>query len=309
MSDPTVPPAARLHRVVVSVSRHKPAAEPLALRYAERLRDLGVEVHSDVEGDERLLEHARHADLVVSVGGDGTLLDLARRLQGTAVPVLGVNVGKLGFLAGFSPEEFGAYLDGASPHDWRVDRAMMLQARVNGGAPRAALNDVAVSQGVMTRLIELDMWIGGEHAIAYRADGLIVSTPIGSTAYSLSLGGPILGRGLRAFVITPIAPHSLTNRPIVVEADTGVSFVVRGRVGELALLVDGQERIDLGAGDRVEIEAAPRTVTLLSSPRLGAYGVLREKLGWGLGPSLDEEEGGVDRERPAEGADRDDEIV
>jgi NAD+ kinase len=309
MSEPTVPPAARLQRVVVSASRHKPDAAPLALRYAERLRELGAEVHSDVEGDERLLRHARHADLVVSVGGDGTLLDLARRLQGTAVPVLGVNVGKLGFLAGFSPEEFAAYLDGASPQDWRVDRAMMLQARVNGGVPRAALNDVAVSQGVMTRLIEIDMWIGGEHAIAYRADGLIVSTPIGSTAYSLSLGGPILGRGLRAFVITPIAPHSLTNRPIVVEADTGVSFVVRGRVGELALLVDGQERIDLAAGDRVEIEAAPRTVTLLSSARLGAYGVLREKLGWGLGPSLDEEEGGADRGAPDPGAGRDDEIV
>jgi NAD+ kinase len=146
---------------------------------------------------------------------------------------------------------------------------------------------VAVSQGVMTRLIELDMWIAGEHAIAYRADGLVVSTPVGSTAYSLSLGGPILGRGLRAFVITPIAPHSLTNRPIVVEAGSRVDLLVRGRVGELALLVDGQERIELVSGDRIEIEAAPGTVLLVSSGRLGPYGVLREKLGWGLGPSLD----------------------
>jgi NAD+ kinase len=151
------------------------------------------------------------------------------------------------------------------------------------------------------------MWIGGEHAIAYRADGLVVSTPVGSTAYSLSLGGPILGRGLRAFVITPIAPHSLTNRPIVVEADLRVAFVVRGRVGELALIVDGQERIDLEAGDRVEIEAASGTVMLLSSGRLGAYGVLREKLGWGLGPALDAQD---EEDGPAgDGGARDDENV
>lgn len=282
-----IPPAARLGRVVVTASRHKPNAAPLAHRFAARLRALGAYVHTDVDGDDALVREALHADLVVSVGGDGTLLDVARRLRGTEVPVLGVNLGKLGFLAGFSAEGFAAYLDGASPEDWRVDHEMMVQARVNDGPPRAALNDVVVSQGVMTRLIELDMWIGGEHAIAYRADGLIVSTPVGSTAYSLSLGGPILGRGMRAFVITPIAPHSLTNRPIVVAADAAVSFVVRGRVGELALLVDGQERIDLASGDRVDIEAAPGTVRLVSSGRLGPYGVLREKLGWGLGPLAD----------------------
>lgn len=280
----TLPSADRLRRVVVSASRHKPDATPLAHAFADRLTALGAVVTADTDGDERLVRAARDADLVVSVGGDGTLLDLARRLHGTDVPVLGVNLGKLGFLAGFSPEEFGAYLDGGPTDRWRVDHEMMLLARVNGAAPRVALNDVAVSQGVMTRLIELDMWIGDEHAIAYRADGLVVSSPVGSTAYSLSLGGPILGRGLRAIVITPIAPHSLTNRPIVVPAGTTVAFEVRGRVGELALLFDGQERVDLASGDRVEIEAAPGSVRLVSSGRLGPYGVLREKLGWGLVP-------------------------
>ncbi|MDZ7707190.1 MAG: NAD(+)/NADH kinase [Trueperaceae bacterium] len=272
--------------MVVTASRHKPDAVPLARRYADRLRELGADVDLEVDGSASLAERARHADLVVSVGGDGTLLDVARRLVGADVPVLGVNLGKLGFLAGFSPEEFEAYLDGASPHAWRVDEEMMLQARVNGGQPHVALNDVAVSQGVMTRLLEIDMWVAGEHAIAYRADGLVVSTPVGSTAYSLSLGGPILGRGLRAFVITPIAPHSLTNRPIVVGADVSIEFVVHGRIDELALLADGQERIDLGEGDRVEIDAASGTVLLVSSGRLGPYGVMREKLGWGLGPAM-----------------------
>lgn len=278
--------AASLRRVVVTASGHKPDAVPLARRYADRLRELGADVDLEVDGDGPLAERARHADLVVSVGGDGTLLDVARRLVGANVPVLGVNLGKLGFLAGFSPEEFEAYLGGASPGAWRVDEEMMLQARVNGGRPHVALNDVAVSQGVMTRLLEIDMWVAGEHAIAYRADGLVVSTPVGSTAYSLSLGGPILGRGLRAFVITPIAPHSLTNRPIVVGADASIEFVVHGRIDELAVLADGQERIDLVEGDRVEIEAAHGTVLLVSSGRLGPYGVMREKLGWGLGPAL-----------------------
>jgi NAD+ kinase len=164
----------------------------------------------------------------------------------------------------------------------------MLSVDVNGSSSRVALNDVAVSQGIMTRLVELDMWIGGEHAIAYRADGLVVSTPVGSTAYSLSLGGPILGRGLQALVVTPMAPHSLTNRPIVVDAAEELAFEVRGQVGELALLIDGQERIDLHAHDRITIRRSPHQVTLVSSGRLGPYGVLREKLGWGLGPALSE---------------------
>lgn len=284
MSAPFPVPAASLRRVGVTASPHKPDAAPLASAFAARLRRLGVEVWTELAGDGSLSDLGAGADVVVSVGGDGTLLDVARRLVGTDVPVLGVNLGKLGFLAGFSPEEFWDYLDGASPAAWRVDSEMMLRITVDGGPARVALNDVAVSQGVMTRLVELDMWIEGEHAIAYRADGLVVSTPVGSTAYSLSLGGPILGRGLRAFVITPIAPHSLTNRPIVVDGREAVSFEVRGPVEELALVVDGQERVDLSAGDRVEIAASEGDVRLVSSGRLGPYAVLREKLGWGLAP-------------------------
>lgn len=278
-------PAARLERVVVTASRHKPDAKSLAERFAERVRELGAAVWTDLDGGEALERHGHEAQLVVSVGGDGTLLDVARRLGGAEVPVLGVNLGKLGFLAGFSAGEFEAYLEGASPGGWRVDREMMLSASVNGGPARLALNEVAVSQGVMTRLIELDMWVGGEHAIAYRADGVVVATPVGSTAYSLSLGGPILGRGMRAFVVTPIAPHSLTNRAIVLQGDEKVALYVRGRVEEVALLIDGQERIDLVPGDRIEVEAAAGTVLLLSSGRLGPYAVLREKLRWGLGPA------------------------
>lgn len=286
MTAARIPAAAELELVIVNASRHKPEAVPLASGFADRLRALGVEVRLEIDLSGPLNDDANDADLIVSVGGDGTLLHLARRLGATDVPVLGVNVGKLGFLASFSPDEFAAYLDGASTKAWREDREMMLQARVGDGPAHVALNDVVVSQGVMTRLLEIDMWVGGEHAIAYRADGLVVSTPVGSTAYSLSLGGPILGRGLRAFVVTPIAPHSLTNRPIVINAGDSVELVVGGRVDELALLADGQERVELAAGDRVAIEIAPGSLRLVSSGRLGPYGVLREKLGWGLSPAL-----------------------
>ncbi len=285
-----LPPARELRTVTVNPGSHKPNAVPLAHAYAERLTSLGVTVHL-LDGRTPNLDAAlRASDLVISVGGDGTLLDVARRLQGADVPVLGVNVGKLGFLAGFAPHELDAYLEGAATDAWREDRVMLLEARVNEGPPRVAMNDLAVSQGVMTRLLDIDMWIGDEHAIAYRADGLIISTPVGSTAYSLSLGGPILDRRLRAFVVTPIAPHSLTNRPIVVSADAGIAFVVRGRSSELALLVDGQERIELTPGDRVTVAPAPGPVRLLSSGRLGPYGVMREKLGWGLTPALAEQD-------------------
>ncbi len=279
-----LPHARDLRRVVVRASAHKPDAEHLAREFTHALERLGVTV---VAGADRgAWEALDDVDLVVSVGGDGTLLDVARRLRGRDVPVLGVNVGKLGFLAGFDPAAFRRYLDGAAPEGWRRDEVMLLQARVNGGPPHVAMNDVAVSQGVMTRVLQIDTWIDDEHAIAYRADGLVVATPVGSTAYSLSLGGPILARDLRAFVVTPIAPHGLTHRAIVVGATSHLAFAVGGRVDEVALLVDGQERIDLAPGDRVVVEAAPGGVTLLSSGALGPYGVMREKLGWGVGPAL-----------------------
>ena len=283
-----IPAARDLTSVLVVASSHKPEALPVATQIVSRLEALDVQVKSGSTQDGLGVQDAAQAELVVSVGGDGTLLDVARRVAPAGTPVLGVNLGKLGFLAGFSYDEFNAYLEGASPEGWRCNDEIMLEVDVNGGDRRVALNDVAVSQGIMTRLVELDMWIGQEHAIAYRADGLVVSTPVGSTAYSLSLGGPILGRGLQALVVTPMAPHSLTNRPIVVDAAEEIEFEVRGQVGELALLIDGQERIDLHAHDRISIRRSPHQVTLVSSGRLGPYGVLREKLGWGLGPALTE---------------------
>ena len=280
--------AAQLSRVVVTSTRFKPEAQSLVADISSRLLALGVDVETDTHGELDLNQVAKEADLVISVGGDGTLLSTARRLVGTHVPVLGVNLGKLGFLAEHSPKEIMAFLSGAIPSGWRLSPKMMLQATVQGDIPitRYALNEFALSQGVMTRLIGIDMEVDHQHAIQYRADGMLVSTPVGSTAYSLSLGGPILTQGLRAFVVTPIAPHALTNRPIVLDGRSQVSLELKTSVAEVALLVDGQERLELRTGDRIVVTAAPTDLILVSNGRRTSYDILRQKLGWGTTPNL-----------------------
>ncbi len=281
-------PARGLERAIVTSTRYKPEAHALAHELSDRMRDLGAEVELDLEGTLPLAERSQGADMVVSVGGDGTLLGAARRLVGSRTPVVGVNLGKLGFLAEFSADEVRAYLEGREPEGWRINPRIMLQVTLNGGGhpPTYALNDVVVSQGVVARLVNIAMEIDGSHAIQYRADGLVVSTPVGSTAYSLSLGGPIVSQGLRAFVVTPLAPHSLTNRPIVIEGGARASFRVESDAHELALVVDGQERMDLHQGDLFSIAAAPTDLMLVSSGRHSFYDLLRLKLGWGAAPRL-----------------------
>ena len=279
-----------LGKVVITSTHYKPRAQELARRLAVSAERPGLEVALDLEGVEPLQPLAQGAGLVIAVGGDGTLLGTARRLIGCAVPVVGVNLGKLGFLAEHRFEDVLAYLDGAAPDGWRISPKMMLQLTLNGdeASSRYALNDVIVSQGVMTRLIDIGMEVNGHSATEYRADGLVISSPTGSTAYSLSLGGPILGQGLRAIAVTPIAPHSLTNRPIVLEGDSRVSFEVLSEIEELALVVDGQERLGLAKGDTFSLRAAPSDLLLVSPGRLTYFDVLRHKLGWGARPQLDD---------------------
>lgn len=280
--------AASLRRVVVTSTHYKPDAHPLAEEFCDLLRNLGADVLCDVEGTVALAREAPDADLVIAVGGDGTLLNTARRLVGVHIPVLGVNLGKLGFLADFSADTVRRYLAGGESEDWLLAPKMMLQITHNGDddARRFALNDVMVSQGVMTRLIGISMSVNGAHATQYRADGVVISTPVGSTAYSLSLGGPIVSHGLRVMVVTPIAPHSFTNRPIVIEGDATIAFRVESPVDELALVVDGHERIDLAEGDTFTVTCAPTDFLLVSSGARSSFDVLRHKLGWGTPPKL-----------------------
>ncbi len=276
-----------LNRVAVTSSKYKPEARELVEQTVASLEKLGIEVVSDVDGVKDL--GRLELDMVMCFGGDGTLLSTARRLANSEIPTLGINFGKLGFLAEHSIAELTSYLAGEKPTSWEVTPKMMLQLSItrNGKTEQHyGMNDVMLSQGVMTRLLNIIMSVDGQHATHYRADGIVVSTPVGSTAYSLSLGGPILTQGLRAFVITPIAPHVLTNRPIVIEGSSEATFVVSGKAGEIALIIDGQERIDIAIGESFSIQAAPKDFMLISNTTRNNYDILREKLGWGEQPQL-----------------------
>jgi NAD+ kinase len=204
---PWARPVEALQRVVVASSRYKPEAHQAARAIAEAFAQRVARVDLDLEGAHPVAEDDAPADLVVTVGGDGTLLATARLLNGRPGPVLGVNLGKLGFLAAFGAEEVLAYAEGREVAPWRSLATPLLDVSVRGEPTLVALNDVTVSQGVMTRLIHFRLDVDGLPAATYRADGVVVSTPVGSTAYSLSLGGPILMPDVRAIVVTPVAPR------------------------------------------------------------------------------------------------------
>jgi len=278
-------PVRELGLVVIASTSHKPEAHPLARELGELLGRGGATVEFDLDGSGILEQRALDADLAISVGGDGTLLSAARRLAGLRVPLMGVNLGKLGFLAEFGADEALEYARSGEAPNWPLREKMMLRVRIAGRpGERHALNDVMLSQGVMTRLVRVRMRVDGAYATEYRADGLVVSTPVGSTAYSLSLGGPIIDHDLRALVVTPVAPHSLTNRPIVLPGAAEIGLEILSRSDEIAMVIDGQERVDLEVGDTILLTAAAHGLQLVTSGKRTAFDVLRHKLAWGEGP-------------------------
>ena len=282
---------ADIKRVVVIGSRWKPAGQDVARAIVGWLEHAGVEVVVDVDGEQDLAQAIAGADLAISVGGDGTMLSTARRMGPAQVPTMGVNLGRLGFLAEFSEVEVREWIAGRLDLDLAVEPRMRLRSELPAGSgqpPRVfyALNDAVVSQGVLTRLITLEMLVDGVVATTYRADGVIVSTPVGSTAYSLSLGGPILTPGLKAFIVTPIAPHALTNRPIVVAGQSVLELRVASPVGEAGLVFDGHEQVPLREGDRFEVRRASKDFLVVTSASRSYYDLLRSRLGWGERPRL-----------------------
>jgi len=223
-------------------------------------------------------------DLLVVLGGDGTLLSMARAVGDLGVPILGVNLGDLGFLTATTLDEMLPAVEAALAGGMAIDERMLLSARlIRGGAAvgeYAALNDVVITKSAMSRIINLKVSVEGGHATAYRADGLIVSTPTGSTAYCLSAGGPILFPTMDAIVLVPIASHTLTNRPIVLPATQRIEVTLMTDQ-EVMLTIDGQVGIPLRERDTVEIEKAAGRVRLVRFPRTDFFSVLRTKLKWG----------------------------
>jgi len=224
-------------------------------------------------------------DLAVVLGGDGTMLRAARLVADQGRPVLGINLGQLGFLTGFPPEEsrqaLAAALAGQLAVSERMRLAIAFRRPDNKPVLRTALNDLVLHQGAMARLVELDAQIDGEFVAAYRADGLIIATPTGSTAYNMAAGGPILIPGQTAMTLTPICAHALTNRPLVVPATAVIRIVLGADTRGVVLTVDGQWAHSFLPGDAVEITAAASPLRLLAAGK-SYFDIMREKLHWGL---------------------------
>jgi NAD+ kinase len=223
-------------------------------------------------------------DVIVVLGGDGTLLAVARAVGELGLPILGINLGGLGFLTATTLEEMLPAVDALLAGRMVVEERMMLATRVQRGPSGVgdflALNDVVVMKSAMSRIIDFSLSVDGQRATAYRADGVIIATPTGSTAYSLSAGGPILFPTMDALVLTPVCSHTLTNRPIVLPGTQRVEVTMLSSQ-EVMLTVDGQVGFGLREGDRIEVERAQARIRLARFPQKHFFSVLRTKLKWG----------------------------
>lgn len=230
-------------------------------------------------------EMAVEADLIISLGGDGTLLNIAPLVERPEVPILGVNMGGLGFITEVAVDELKAVLSKTLDGDYEVEKRMTLEVRVISKKRRMrhfrVLNDAVIAKGARSRIIDLETYVGEEYLCTYRADGLIISTPTGSTAYSLAAAGPILEPTLGAIVLSPICPHTLTNRPIVVPSDAPIQVTLRSFGDTVILSPDGQKGVRLNNGDKVEARDFGLPVSLIKLPSRSYYEILREKLKWG----------------------------
>jgi len=262
-----------------SLRMHAPEAETLRQR-----ADYGGELEGLTTVDD-----LRACDAVVALGGDGTLLHAVRLLQGSARLLLGINLGGLGFLTDASEAKLETAFASLLAGRFRIDRRMLVEARLvrHGKAlvTVSGLND-AVVHAPRARMLELGLRVGGGDLGSTRCDGIIVATPSGSTAYSLSAGGPVVSPRIDALVVTPISPHTLALRPLVVGADEEIELLLgRGAPSNAELTIDGQQSWDVAPGDRVTVRRAPHDLQLVATHDRTFYDTLRTKLGWGRGRS------------------------
>lgn len=289
----------RVFRTIALIGKYQsPDVAEAVLRIAGFLRDRGLTVWIDettagttgLDGGFPVCTFeaiGTGADLAVVLGGDGTMLLTARRLARFSVPLVGVNQGRLGFLTDIAretaPQRLGAILDGA----YKEERRSLLEAEVlrDGVAifNTLAMNDVVVNKGEVGRMIEFDVCINGEFVYTQRSDGMIVSTPTGSTAYALSANGPILHPGVAGIALVPLCPHNLTARPVTLSDDCRIEMVVRPP-HDARVHFDGQEHVNLRAGDRVRVARSTQQVTLLHPEGYSYFAMLREKLHWSASP-------------------------
>lgn len=224
------------------------------------------------------------ADAIVVLGGDGTLLATARLAGEREVPIVGVNLGGLGFLTEITSDELTDTVGRTLAGEATTDRRRMLRATVRRGSGESevyqALNDAVLSRGSLGRVIDIETHVDGKFLALFKADGVIIATPTGSTAYSLAAGGPLVHPSVRVVILSPICPHKLSVRPIVIDDGSVLDFRLRSPGEELLLTLDGQQTVRLGADDTVSVTRSPHVACLVRSPQLGFYDLLRTKLGW-----------------------------
>ena len=223
--------------------------------------------------------------LAIVLGGDGSILHAAKDVSSAQVPVVGVNLGKLGFLASISPDQLSqAFQDVVDGNCTIVEHLMLRCSVVRDGetiASTIGLNEAAIVRGAPFAILDIDLFVDGQLATTYSCDGLIISTPVGSTAYNLSAGGPILRKSLDAFVISPLSPHTLTVRPVVDSADRIMEMRIHGGTADTAVTVDGQVLANIMELDRIQVERAAETFRMVEVTGQNDYQTLREKLDWG----------------------------
>lgn len=286
-------------RVGIVLKPHQPEALETICSVVQWLHERGIQLVGSLEIERERIEHetgcsvetlereslAAGVDLILVLGGDGTMIATARMIGDTEVPVLGVNYGGLGYLAEFRIEELYIALESILKGDYRVDRRVMLSVELVRGEEyltrNRVLNDVVINKSALARIIEIEAYLNRQFVNSFRADGLIVSTPTGSTAYNLSAGGPVIFPSMNAVVITPICPFTLSNRPIVVPDESLIELRLKTANEEVVLTLDGQVGLALKPEDRVLISKSKTTFNLVQPANRNYFEVLRDKLRWG----------------------------
>ncbi len=288
-----------IKRIGLVVKPHQPAALETLCTLVEWLHQRGIALAGGPEIEQERIEHetgclvetiepdklAAAVDLMLVLGGDGTMIATARLVGDTEVPVIGVNFGGLGYLAEFRIEELFPALESILEGGYNLERRVMLAAELFRGdeliTRNRVLNDVVINKTALARIVEIEVFLNEQFVNSFRADGLIVATPTGSTAYNLSAGGPVIYPSMNAIVITPICPFTLSNRPIVVPDTSVIELRLKTEEEEVALTLDGQVGLPLKASDRVLIRKSRTTFNLVQPMNRNYFELLRDKLRWG----------------------------
>lgn len=287
-----------MRKVGIIANVAKENASQQAAKLSAWLKDRGVEVYFHrelasalgVEGGQEIWELARICDLLTVMGGDGTILRAARGAKELPIPILGINLGQFGYLAevnlGEMYDTFTTILAGR----FQTEERMMLDVEGpspegNGKEKWSILNDAVINRGNLSRIVEIETFVDGAYLTTYKADGLIISTPTGSTAYSLSAGGPIVLPRHESVIINPICPHTLTNRPVILPASARITITLHSKERGATLTLDGQVMVQLKSGDTIDITRSPYVTVLVISPHRNYFEILRSKLGWGGMPA------------------------